>query len=206
LEIGKEGAQPLYNLFAGINGAGKTALCDMLCKSIPLGERISIDEIASTLGDWRDRLVQIKAARQAMALIDRNISNKVSFHQETTLSGDSVLKRIRQASEQGFRINLYYVGVDSLSVAVERVHKRIESGGHGINDSLMVKRYREALDSLRRIMSHCDKIFFYDNTLRLKPVAIFSGGRFNSVDPEQPRWLGELLCECSYERVADERV
>ena len=55
-----------YIIFAGINGSGKTALYGILKDTVELGRRISIDDIAAKLGDWKDNLVQIKAARQAL--------------------------------------------------------------------------------------------------------------------------------------------
>ena len=56
------GADKKYVIFAGINGVGKTALHKILDGNINIGERISIDDIAAELGDWRDPMVQIKAA------------------------------------------------------------------------------------------------------------------------------------------------
>ena len=53
-----------YVIFAGINGVGKTVLHKVLSETVDLGQRISIDDIVYSMGDWRDPLVQIKAARK----------------------------------------------------------------------------------------------------------------------------------------------
>ena len=39
-------------LFAGINGAGKTSLYDTIKSRTDLGVRVSLDEIAKSMGDW----------------------------------------------------------------------------------------------------------------------------------------------------------
>ena len=79
--------QKKYVIFAGINGVGKTALHTILGQDMGMGRRISIDDIARSMGDWRDTLVQIKAARKAMADLKNTIDAGESFHHETTLPG-----------------------------------------------------------------------------------------------------------------------
>ena len=84
-----------YTIIAGINGAGKTSLYNVISSdpNIPLGERVNIDEIVRRYGDWRDSLLQVRAARQAMHMIESFIAQGVSFHQETTLPGNSIFSR-----------------------------------------------------------------------------------------------------------------
>ena len=50
-------------LFAGINGAGKTSLYDTIKSRTDLGVRVSLDEIAKSMGDWKDPAVQVRAGR-----------------------------------------------------------------------------------------------------------------------------------------------
>lgn len=50
--------QPVFYLFAGINGAGKTSLYRVISEMVELGERVSIDERVKELGDWREPGVQ----------------------------------------------------------------------------------------------------------------------------------------------------
>ena len=131
----------VYTIIAGVNGASKTSLYEVVKNSSFLGHRVNIDEIASELGSWKDMKVQLKAGRTAVKKINEYIRNGECFHQETTLPGPTITKYAKMAKEHGFYIRLYYVGVDSVDTAVERVHKRVEKGGHGIDDEIIEKRY-----------------------------------------------------------------
>lgn len=78
-----------YTIFAGVNGAGKTSIY----KSIYYDEkRINTDEMVARVGSWKDNNLQMKCAREAIKLIKQYISEDISFNQETTLSGKSIVK------------------------------------------------------------------------------------------------------------------
>ena len=96
----------IYTIIAGANGVGKTSLYQILKSSDDLGERINIDEIVSARGSWMDKILQIKAGRTAMSMLNQYISNEVTFHQETTLPGNVIIKQIKKAKSKGFQIRL----------------------------------------------------------------------------------------------------
>ena len=96
---------PTYTIFAGTNGVGKTSMY----KSIYYNEnkdekRINTDEIVARIGSWQDNNLQMKCAREAVKLIKNYMSQEISFNQETTLSGISIIKNIRIAKDNGFYI------------------------------------------------------------------------------------------------------
>ena len=182
-------AEKKYVIFAGINGVGKTALHKILDGNIHIGERISIDDIAASLGDWRDTMVQIKAARLAMAQLKKAIAEGRSFHQETTLPGEAVVRFADLAKENGYYIVLNYIGVASLDVAKERVRRRVEKGGHGIDEKVMEKRCEDMQKTLIPLIARCDEVYFYDNTVSFKQVAMMKDGRVLDFDAELPEWL-----------------
>lgn len=187
--------RPLYTLFAGINGAGKTSLYSVLKSGTDLGERINIDEIAQGLGGWRDTLNQIKAGRTAIKKITDCIERGVSFHQETTLPGATVTKLIMSAREAGFYIRLYYVGIDDLETAIKRVHIRVKKGGHGIDDDVIRKRFEQMIPRLQEIIPLCDETVFYDNTVRFRQIAVIFGSSLIDCDRDLPNWFYSLMGE-----------
>jgi len=88
-----------------VNGAGKTSIY----KSIYFNEnkdekRINTDEIVARIGSWKDNNLQMKCEREAVKLIKSYISEGVSFNQETTLSGKSIINNMKIAKEDGFYI------------------------------------------------------------------------------------------------------
>ena len=123
-----------YIIIAGVNGAGKSTLYETLdeLKDMP---RINTDEIVKVLGDWRDMSILITAGKVAVKLLNQYLTDGVTFNQETTLCGKSILRNIRKAKEMGYCIEMHYVGVDSVNIAKERVKSRVNKGGHGISEA-----------------------------------------------------------------------
>ncbi len=186
---------PVFTIIAGINGAGKTSLYHVLKDTESLGERINIDELARQYGDWRDPRAQIHAGRAAMAMIGTYIETGKSFHMETTLPGTAIVKQIQEAKAHGFFVRLYFVGVDGVQVAIERVHQRMASGGHGIGDKFIIKRYYQLNRNLRRILPLCDGAILFDNTARFRQIAILENRRLVDCDRDLPYWFIDLIDE-----------
>lgn len=183
----------IYTIIAGANGVGKTSLYHILKSSDDLGERINIDEIVSSKGSWMDKLLQIKAGRTAMSLLNQYISKGITFHQETTLPGNVIVKHIKKAKANGFQIRLYYVGVENVSVSLERVRKRVTKGGHGIEEATIKKRFEAMPDQLRLILPLCDTASFYDNTVRFRRLALTKGDLVFDSDMDLPNWFVSLV-------------
>ena len=127
-----------YILIAGVNGAGKSTLYQTL-HSLHSMERINTDEILKEFGDWRNPKDQIQAGKLAVLKLRKCFDEGLSFNQETTLCGKSILGNIEKAKERKYSIELHYVGVDSAETAKERVAFRVRQGGHGIEEALIEK-------------------------------------------------------------------
>lgn len=148
-------------------------------------------EIVKELGDWRDISNVIDAGRKAVKLIDKYFLEKVSFNQETTLCGKSIIRNIQKAKKLGYVIELHYVGVDSVGIAKERVEKRVSMGGHGIPIKDIEKRYEESFCNLKTVLNLCDLAVFYDNTENFRRFAIFRNGKIARLSHKVPVWFEE---------------
>ncbi len=180
-------------IFAGVNGAGKSTLYwNEVEKGERLGQRINIDEIVSSFGDWRNSKDQARAARIALKLQKSFIDNNESFNQETTLCGKGIVRLFERLKEQGFKIYLYYVGVDSVDIAKERVKMRVAKGGHNIDEALIEKRYTASFENLKQILPLCDKISLYDNSKELRKIGQIVDGK---LEYESTQWLDSLCLE-----------
>lgn len=117
-----------YIVLGGVNGAGKSTLYQILdnLKKMP---RVNTDEIVKELGDWRNTSDVLKAGKIAVQLIDKYFSEGISFNQESTLCGKSIIKNFKRAKQLGYTIELHYVGVDSVETAKRRVAERVQNGG-----------------------------------------------------------------------------
>lgn len=162
--------EKIYTLIAGINGAGKSTFYK---ENLLSNENIiNPDEILLNMGgDWRNTQDQFKAGKIAVKQIKDCMEQGVSFFQETTLGGKSTLRTIDLAKSKSYKINMFYVSVDSSEIAKTRVHNRVINGGHGIDENLIEKRFITSLETLEEAIPKCDKVWLYDNTEKFKQIA-----------------------------------
>lgn len=181
-----------YTIIAGVNGAGKSVFYHSgQVNKDKLGIRVNVDELIQKEYDnkWDDLRIQLKAGREIVRKIESCIENKLSFNQETTLAGKSIINTIKKAKKVGYAINLYYIGVESFELAIKRVSRRVRLGGHGIPDEVIKKRYYKSLENLQEILPICDNVFIYDNSIIKKNILIVENKEiiFKSNIPEYLR-------------------
>lgn len=181
-----------YILIAGVNGAGKSTLyqTNSGLQGMP---RVNTDEILREFGDWRNINDVFKAGTIALNKITQYFSEGITFNQETTLCGNSILKYIHKAKEAGYLIEIHYVGVASVDIAKARVKHRILRGGHGIDESDIERRYYESFKQINRILKECDLVAFYDNTEDVRRFAIFQRGEVRLLSRNIPKWFEEYI-------------
>lgn len=187
-----------YIIFAGVNGAGKSSLYNDLLVINPkkqLGERINTDEIVKEIGDWKRETDQMKAGRIALNKIKKLFEEGISFNQETTLCGNSIIKNIYKAKQLGYKIELYFVSVETPEIAKERIRIRVANGGHGIADSDVERRFIDSRNNLKKILKICDDIIIYDNTESLQAKIFIKNSEVLFKDNECPKWMNEIISE-----------
>ena len=108
-------------------------------------EFINAVEIARGLTPNNVVASAIAAARIMLTRIDTLIKAKENFAFETTLSGLSYLKIIEKAKQKGFAVMLFFVFLESATMAVERVAFRVTKGGHHIPKDVIERRYVKGL-------------------------------------------------------------
>ncbi|WP_294182620.1 zeta toxin family protein [uncultured Clostridium sp.] len=184
----------IYTIFAGVNGAGKTSIYrSIYYKRDKNQKRINTDEMVARIGSWKDNNLQIRCAREAIRLINYYIENHISFNQETTLSGKSIIRNIKKARQEGFYVVMNYIGVDNCDIAKERVKIRVMKGGHGISERDIERRYYESLNNLKKILGICNEINIYDNTNEFKYVAYICNGTVKWQRNTIPNWSRKIL-------------
>lgn len=183
-----------FVVFAGVNGAGKSTLYSLISSVSDL-EKINLDDRVRELGDWRDTAVVVKAARIVVEQISDCFEKGISFTQETTLCGKSILRNIQKAKRLGYSIEMHYVGLDSAETAKQRVKNRVKRGGHGISDEDIERRYAETFENMKRVLPLCDLAAVYDNTEAFKRFAIFKNGKCVRISSRVPEWYQCIMNE-----------
>jgi len=156
-------SKPLILVFAGPNGSGKTTITKHLrC----YGVYINADDLKKEYS-----LTDIEAAQKVEALRNKLLENRADFTFETILSTERNLLLLQKAKKSGYEIHCIYVLTCNADINIARVRSRVLEGGHDVPEDKIRKRYIKALDLLPKIISVCDKMLIYDNSIM--PSLIF---------------------------------
>ena len=152
-------------IFAGVNGAGKsTFYINQLEDDDFYGARINSDEIVREFGDWNNPIDQNRAGRLAIKLRNSYLQKGIDFNIETTLSGHSIVKFIEKVKMYNYHITVFYVGLNSVELAKQRVAIRVAKKGHDIEEKTIERRFVQSFDNLVKIIPIADVLYFYDNS------------------------------------------
>jgi predicted ABC-type ATPase len=181
-----------YIIFAGVNGAGKSTLYNIT--DLRNTKRVNTDEIlAAAGGDWRNPKDALQAMRKGITLINSYLADGISFCQETTLTGKRIFKILETAKQSGYFIEMYYVGLDSVEISIERVAKRVEMGGHGIPEDDLRRRFEVSQNNLKKSINICDDIFVYDNSLIFKQISTIQNGNLITRNDLGIEWFKRIF-------------
>ena len=104
-------------------------------------------------------------ASVASSLIrDQLIASRISFTFETVMSSEDKIEVLRASRAAGFKNYLYYIATDDPDINVQRVHNRVESGGHTVPEDKIRQRYHRSLDLLINAIKLADRAFIFDNS------------------------------------------
>ena len=176
-----------YILIAGVNGTGKSSFRGVLeGQGVPLGHIVDPDLIAK-----QNNFNEFAAGKQAVRDIQNCLKNGETVTQETTLSSHQVRKSIIKAKEQGYRIVMYYIGLNTKYESIYRIANRVRKGGHDIPPDDVIRRFTHRFEALDRIVPLCDKVIFYDNDNGFVKVAEITDGTFRYTNGYRPDWIVE---------------
>jgi len=133
---------PRMYIISGCNGAGKTtASYAMLPEILGCSELVNSDEFAKSLSPFDPSAASVAASRLMLQKIMYLLQRDQDFCIETTLATRSLMTIIRQAQEKGYTVTLLYFWLNSVELAIARVHDRVAAGGHNIQDDIVRRRY-----------------------------------------------------------------
>lgn len=175
----------IFTIIGGVNGCGKSSLTGVLkAQRSDLGVVVDVDKLTASVGG--DIL---RGGKMALARIRDCLVRGVSFTQETTLSGFSTAKR---ASQAGYYIRLYYVGLDTLEESLDRIQNRVAHGGHDIPPEVVAHRFERRWHCVADVLPYCDEAVFYDNYNGFTVVAEYRNGELSLRGDYCPQWIAEL--------------
>jgi predicted ABC-type ATPase len=153
-------------IIAGPNGAGKTTFAN---EFLPIeGEClnfINADLIAKGLSPFQPEKVALKAGKLMVQQMNELASKGKSFAVETTFSGKDYVGRINNWKSSDYCIIVYYLKLQSVELAIERVKLRVSKGGHNIPEDVIRRRYERGWLNFQQIYKHLADVWtVFDNS------------------------------------------
>ena len=165
---------PRIYVLAGVNGAGKSSIGGATFRASG-ADYYNPDEAARELMTANPILTQADANsaawRKGVELLKRAIGERKNFVFETTLGANTIPRLLTQAASQGFEIYVWYVGLSSPDLHIERVLARVRRGGHDIAAELIHRRYQHSRLNLIDLLPRITALRIYDNSADEDPAA-----------------------------------
>ncbi|MGD2113973.1 MAG: zeta toxin family protein [Acidobacteriota bacterium] len=166
--------RPRLYVLAGVNGGGKSSIGGAVFRKRG-ADYFNPDEVARKLRAERTSLTQREANGAAWqigrALLERAIRDRLDFAFETTLGGTTMTRLLEEAAECGIDVFVWYVGLATAELHMERVAERVRRGGHPIPEEDIRRRWDRSRLDLVRLLPRLRELKVYDNTAEADPAA-----------------------------------
>jgi predicted ABC-type ATPase len=111
------------------------------------------------------------AWRAGRDLLERAFRERLDFAFETTLGGNTMTRLLLAAAAGGVEVRVWYVGLASAELHVERVAARVRRGGHPIPEESIRRRWDSSRLNLVRLLPHLRELRVYDNSEEADPAS-----------------------------------
>lgn len=200
--------KPIIYVLAGVNGSGKSSVGGVILRKKG-GLYFNPDEAAKKIAESNPDLSMTAANsiawNEGRRLLERAISERLDYTFETTLGGETITNLIEQAITAGMELWIWYVGLSSVELCIERVAARAAAGGHSIPEEKIRERYITSPLNLIRLMPGLSRLRVYDNSVEgdprqgkcPKPLLLLemqNGKAITTCELRQvPRWAKPIL-------------
>ena len=170
---------PRAIVVAGPNGSGKTTFALEYLQQYAhpyLSADAIAEEMAAPLGE-----VRIEAGRLFLGGVSTEIQGGHSFLVESTLSGLTFKRVVRQMVQSGYDVTIVFIFLSSADACVARIVERVQKGGHPVADADVYRRFARSIRNFWRIyrpLSH-RWYLYYNGGVHFHEVAL---GEVDSVE------------------------
>jgi predicted ABC-type ATPase len=163
-------------IIAGPNGAGKTTFSEQfLLGEADCPDFINADLIARGLSPYVPEAVSFEAGRIMLSQIRVYAKAGKSFAFETTLSGSGYASLIPRWQSAGYRVNLVFLSLPKVEIALARIRARVAQGGHDAPEPVVRRRFERGFRNFEQVYRRLvDSWALYDSS-GPDPVLIDAG-------------------------------
>ena len=183
-------AAPETIVVAGPNGSGKTtfALEYLQQYSHPY---LSADAIADEMGSPVEQ-IRIEAGKRFLRGISAEIQERRSFLVESTLSGLTFRKVIRQMAQSGYEVSVVFIFLRSADACVARILERVRKGGHAVPEPDARRRFTRSIRNFWNVYRPLVRrwYLYYNGGVHFHEVAL---GEADAVEVRDEEIFGRFL-------------
>jgi len=164
--------RPNLYVLAGVNGAGKSSVGGAFLSqaNLPWYNPDSFARALVTEQGFTQQAANSLAWQEGMRQLDDALANLTPFAFETTLGGATVCQKIRSACET-HDVRIWYCGLSSPDVHVNRVRLRVLQGGHDIPTEKILERWEKSRANVVGLLPHLAELGVFDNSTQVPPGA-----------------------------------
>lgn len=190
-------ARPEFTVIAGPNGAGKSRLSPYYihCKSFD-GDLLALN-LRKKHPKWEERWIGGTVASELQKQKENAITHHADFAFETNFSNDLILNMIHEFKTSGYKISLFYFGLESLDDSTYRVMQRKILGGHDVTNEIIEYNFHEGIKRMQCNLHLFDNITFIDGNSNFgEVVAIYikKSGK-HEVTNHDFTWFNQFFAE-----------
>lgn len=166
--------KPNLYIIAGPNGSGKTTFVKrFLPFYVHCLNFVNADLIASGLAPFSPEGAAVKAGKLMLEEIENYHRQRVDFAFETTLAGRAYLKLLKGMKDEGYKIHIFFLWLQSPELALGRVKERVSMGGHEVPAQTILRRFNRGLYNLFHLYQPLiDSWILFDNSGDLPMVIV----------------------------------
>jgi predicted ABC-type ATPase len=158
-----EKVSPNIYIIAGPNGAGKTTFAREFLPRYASRNFINADLIAQGMAPFSPEAAAFRAGRLMLEEIKLYAGKHADFAFETTLSGRSYLKLLRDLKQTGYQLHFFFLWLRNVELALSRIRDRVSHGGHDVPEANVRRRFdRSTKNFILHYRSLADSWLFYD--------------------------------------------
>ena len=163
---------PVIVVLAGVNGAGKSSIGGALLREEGL-DYFDPDEAASRIREAIGCSIEEAnslAWTEGKRRLEQAIQSQSSFAFETTLGGNTIPRLLGRAAGAGFELLVWFVGLATPELHIERVRTRVARGGHAIPEAKIRERWDSSRRNLIALMPDVTELRVFDNSATGEPL------------------------------------
>jgi predicted ABC-type ATPase len=178
-------ATPQAVVIAGPNGAGKTSAApDLLRDALGIDAFVNADVIAQGLAAFSLESAAFMAGRIMRRRLHELARSREDFAFESTLAGRSVYRLVTALVRQGT------LSTSSPELAVARVRRRVEAGGHDVPEAVIRRRLWKSLLNFDRLFRPVASVWrLYDGSVLGGPLIAHGTGESTPLVLDEAKWL-----------------